>query len=38
MGRAEESEELRRVEQRELREQERGDKTSLCVCVCVCVT
>ena len=35
MGRAEESEQLRRVE---LREQERGDKTSLCVCACVCVT
>ena len=38
MGRAEESKQLRRVEQRELREQERGDKTSLCVCACVCVT
>ena len=38
MGRAEESEQLRRVEQRELREQERGDKTSLCVCACLCVT
>ena len=38
MGRAEESEQLRRVEQRELREQERGDRTSLCVCACVCVT
>ena len=35
MGSAEGNEELRRVEQRELREQERGDKTSLCVCVCV---
>ena len=35
MGRAEESEQLWRVE---LREQERGDKTSLGVCACVCVT